>query len=69
MIVLNKEIETELLEGGISRKIIAKGDSLMMVEVYFKKGERGAVHSHRHEQISYIHKGSFEFELNGDKKN
>jgi len=67
MIVFNNLVEEERLEKGISRKILARGGSLMMVEVCFKKGERGLLHSHPHEQVSYIQKGSFEFELD-DKK-
>ncbi len=40
----------------------------MLVEVCFKKGSRGYVHTHPHEQISYVRKGSFEFELDGKRE-
>ncbi len=68
MIVINSKIEEEFLDEGVSRKIIARGGKMMMVEVKFKKGAKGMVHSHPHEQVSYIHSGVFEFELNGKRK-
>ena len=68
MIILNKNVKTEKVEDGITRKILAHGGKMMLVEAYFKKGARGWVHSHPHEQISYIQKGSFEFELDGGKQ-
>lgn len=40
----------------------------MMVEVTFKKGAEGEVHSHLHEQVSYVSSGSFEFNLDGDRQ-
>ena len=67
MIVKNQSVELEDLGRGLKRKILARGGKLMMVEVYFDKNGIGAVHTHPHEQISYIAKGSFEFEINGKK--
>ena len=40
----------------------------MAVEVSFQKGSIGEVHAHPHEQVSYVLKGSFEFELDGKKE-
>jgi len=40
----------------------------MMVEVTFKKGAIGELHSHPHEQVSYIANGSFEFNINENKQ-
>ena len=68
MIVKNSSIKKENLGDGISRKILARGGDLMMVEVYLEEGGIGALHSHPHEQISYVNKGSLEFELNGRKE-
>jgi quercetin dioxygenase-like cupin family protein len=53
---------------GVQRRILASDGSLMTVEVRFKKGAVGAVHSHPHEQISYIVSGSFACNLDGDRK-
>ena len=68
MIIKNNSIEREELGGGLKRKILASGGNMMMVKVYFEKGGIGAVHTHPHEQNSYIDKGSFEFEIEGKKE-
>ena len=52
-------------EPGITRRILARGGSIMGVEVTFKKGAVGAVHQHVHEQVSYIVSGSFEYTADG----
>ena len=65
---LNEQIEREDLGGGVSRKILNYGGNLMMVEVTMKKGGVGSVHTHPHEQISYIAAGSFEFTVGGEKQ-
>ena len=48
-------------EEGITRRIIARGGNSMAVHVSFKKGAVGSVHTHPHEQVSYIVSGSFEY--------
>ncbi len=69
MIRRNDDVQLEKLETKLSRKILISGDSLMMVEVYFVKGGIGTPHAHEsHEQVSYIVKGSFEVEVNGETK-
>jgi quercetin dioxygenase-like cupin family protein len=68
MFVKNNDVKREDLEQGLSRKILARGGKMMLVEVTFKKGAVGYLHSHPHEQISYIQKGSFEVEINGEKR-
>jgi len=60
-------IETEDLGDGVKRKITAYNDNLMCVEVHFEKGAVGALHSHPHEQITYILSGKFEFNIGGKK--
>lgn len=67
MIVKNVEVNLEDLGKGVSRKILASDGKLMSVEVYFVKGAIGELHSHSHEQIGYVVKGSFEATL-GDEK-
>jgi quercetin dioxygenase-like cupin family protein len=56
----------ELEEGLVSRKIRARGGRLMMVEVFFKKGAKGAEHRHPHEQVSYCLSGEFLFTIEGE---
>lgn len=67
MVVYNKLIKPTKVGEGVERKILASDGKLMAVEVKFEKGSIGALHSHPHEQISYILKGSFEFEIDGKK--
>jgi len=66
--VMNDEVKLKDLGEGISRKVLAYHNNLMVVEVYFEKGAVGALHSHPHEQITYILEGAFEFNINGEKK-
>ncbi|KZL89596.1 cupin domain-containing protein [Clostridium magnum] len=67
MIVKNEEVKFITVGEGVERKILATGGSMMTVEVRFKKGGIGAVHTHPHEQVSYVLEGSFEFDLEGEK--
>ncbi len=62
------EIELEDLGGGIKRKILAYNDNLMVCEVHFETGAIGKLHTHPHEQITYILEGEFEFDIGGEKK-
>ncbi|KKK33592.1 hypothetical protein WQ57_23530 [Mesobacillus campisalis] len=66
MFVLGKEVHSVLADEGVTRKMLGHGGSQMMVEVTFKEGAIGSMHSHHHEQVSYIIDGSFEFNLAGD---
>ncbi len=68
MFVKNNSLEPTVCGEGVTRKILGTGGTMMMVEVTFKKGSVGTVHTHPHEQVSYISKGSFEFNLDGDKQ-
>lgn len=67
MIVENVKVAPTTVGQGVQRKILASKGSLMSVEVQFKKGSIGTVHTHPHEQVSYVVRGSFEFELEGKK--
>ena len=67
-IVKGETVKVNDLGGGVTRKILATGGKMMAVEVSFKKGAVGAVHTHPHEQVSYVLKGSFEFESEGKKE-
>ncbi len=55
------ECKVENLGNGVTRKIMAYSDNIMVVEVSFEKGAVGVLHSHPHEQATYVKKGSFEF--------
>ncbi len=60
------ENTSETLAPGLSRKIGAHNDNLMVVEVHFEAGTTAPMHHHRHEQITYVMSGKFEFTV-GDK--
>lgn len=60
------EIPIEDLGNNIRRKVLAYNENLMMVLVYFEKGSVGEIHSHPHEQMTYILEGEFEFTIGGE---
>ncbi len=66
--VYNADVPLEDLGNGIKRKVLAHHENLMAVEVYFEKGAEGVMHSHPHEQITYVLKGKFEFNINEKKQ-
>jgi quercetin dioxygenase-like cupin family protein len=66
--VFNDEIEWEEVAPGTRRKILAYDKDLMALVVEFKKDAIGYLHKHYHTQISYIISGSFEVNINGEKK-
>ncbi|MEL6639943.1 MAG: cupin domain-containing protein [Pseudomonadota bacterium] len=53
--------ELETVADGLARKIGAFNDNLMVVEVHFEAGTTAPLHHHRHEQITYVMSGKFEF--------
>lgn len=63
MFFCSKDAKFEDLGNGIKRAILASEGSLMAVENHFEKGAIGALHSHPHEQLSYVLKGSFKFTI------
>lgn len=67
MIFNSGDIGFEVLDPLVRRKVLPSGDSLMLVEVHFKKGGVGAIHEHEgHEQVSYVLSGRFEAHI-GDE--
>ncbi|MBT2654599.1 cupin domain-containing protein [Bacillus sp. ISL-18] len=65
MFVKGNTIQAVFAGEGAGRKLLALGGSMMMTEIAFQKGSIGEIHSHVHEQISYIVQGSFDFTLDG----
>jgi len=51
----------EPVADGLSRKLGAHNDNLMVVEVHFEAGTTAPLHHHVHEQITYVMSGKFEF--------
>lgn len=52
---------------GITRKVLAHADSLMVCELSLAAGSVAAAHSHPEDQVSYIVSGRFEFTIGGEK--
>jgi len=63
MFVYAKDRPVEDLGGGVTRKILAHDGGLMQVEVSFREGAVGPLHSHPHEQLTYVLSGEFEFTI------
>ena len=61
----HSEVKLQDLGGGVSRRILAYTEKLMIVEVNFCAGSVGAVHTHPHSQNVYIISGRFKFTVNG----
>lgn len=65
---MNNEIEGREVDPGVTRKVLAHSENLMVCELHFKKGAVGNLHSHPHEQATYIVSGAFEFNIDGNKQ-
>lgn len=65
---LGEDCKLQDLGGGVTRRVMAYSDNLMVVEVNFEKGSVGALHNHPHEQATYVTKGSFEFTIGDEVK-
>ena len=68
MFVYAKDRAAEDLGGGVSRKVLAHDGGLMQVEVRFETGAVGPLHSHPHEQLTYVLSGEFEFTIGDETK-
>ncbi|NLM12979.1 MAG: cupin domain-containing protein [Epulopiscium sp.] len=66
MFVYNKDSVPTPCEPGVTRRILAYSDELMMCEISFEEGAKGNIHSHEHLQITYVAEGSFEFTVDGE---
>ncbi len=66
--VVAKDMEWEVLGGGVSRKFLGYDNQIMMVSVKFDKGALGSPHQHFHTQATYVVSGKFEFEIGGVKQ-
>ncbi len=57
------------LGNGVTRRILAHGGGMMAVEVNFEKNAIGPLHSHPHEQLTYVLSGRFSFTIDGETHN
>jgi quercetin dioxygenase-like cupin family protein len=66
MFVHANQCRVDDLGNGVTRRILAHQGGLMQVEVAFEAGAVGPLHSHPHEQLTYVLSGAFEFTI-GDE--
>lgn len=50
---------------GVTRRVMAHDEALMLVEFSFEAGAVGRPHSHPHVQASYVAEGTFEVTIGG----
>ena len=65
-IVFHSEAALRDLGGGVSRRVLAHTEQLMVVEVHFEEGGVGSVHTHPHCQNTYVLSGRFRFTVDGE---
>ena len=65
-VVYHQDVPLQALGGGVSRRILAYNEQLMMVEVVFEQGGVGSVHTHPHVQSTYVQSGRFRFTIDGE---
>lgn len=64
-VVYNHDVALQEQGGGVSRKVLAYNDELMIVEVHFEKDGVGKPHTHPHLQSTYVKSGAFRFTIDG----
>jgi len=53
---------------GVTRRVLAHGGKMMCVEVVFEQGAIGPVHTHPHEQLTYVRSGAFIFTIGSEQR-
>ena len=65
-VVFHSDAPLKDLGGGVSRRVLAHTDQLMIVEVNFEAGGVGSVHTHPHCQNTCVRSGRFRFVIDGE---
>lgn len=63
-----KNITWDKVGEGVQRQIMAYDDTIMLVNVEFKKGGVGTMHKHYHAQVTQVISGSFEVTIGDETK-
>lgn len=67
MFCFKEDVQFEVVDDNTKRKVLVHDEKMMGVEVHFAKPtETIETHSHVHDQLTYVLKGSFKFQV-GDK--
>lgn len=64
----SKDIPIEEVAKGLRRQILGYNTNLMLVKVYFDKDGIAEHHKHPHQQVTYVEKGTFEVDIDGNKE-
>ena len=59
--VRHEDAEPEVMNNGITKRILSYDDSLMVEELIFEQGAESRTHTHTPVQIPYVKSGLFEF--------
>ena len=62
----HEDAEPEVMNNGITKRILSYDDSLMVEELVFEEGAQSKVHAHTPVQIPYVKCGVFEFTAGGE---
>ena len=65
-VIYANDIPLTDLGGGVTRRVLAYQEQLMIVEVNFEVGGVGSVHTHPHCQNTYVKSGRFRFTIDGE---
>ena len=60
------EAAVEVMNNGITKRILSYDDSLMVEELVFEEGAHSKMHAHTPVQIPYVKSGVFEFTAGGE---
>ena len=61
--IFGDDIEWEVIDDKLRRKIMGYDDKIMLVKVEFKEGGVGQLHEHYHSQVTYVESGEFEMTI------
>lgn len=68
MFFFYKDSRQERAGEGVARRVLAHGGKLMCVEVSFEQGAIGPMHSHPHEQLTWVRSGVFLFTIGKEQR-
>lgn len=68
MFFMRKDYTPRVDKDGFRQTVLARGGNIMLAEGEFEKGGTGAGHSHPHEQIAYVSRGSFRFRIGSEER-
>lgn len=68
MFLEQSDYNWEKIDENLDRAVVGYDESLMLTIVHFKKGGIGKLHQHIHSQVAYIASGSFEVQIEDEKK-